>query len=150
VRWRSPFPHFLIERANIGSVQLQMSRIKVILAAVIPALVMLVSWDWIGDSTRSCCGDNFRCLFSAEGNGKHKSSTADHSFDSTARRWSRRVNVQRGTDGFGTPVAPAQTEIRPEQTISSFVPLPGGRERIQSWQFFWRTALEPRAPSFVS
>ena len=140
----------LIERSNTSRVQLKMSRVKVILVAVIPALVMLVSADFFATPTSSWRGDNFCSLFSAQGSGKHKSPTADNSFDSAARCWSRRVNVQRGRDGFGMPVAPAQTAIRPKQTIRSFVPLPASLERIQSWQFLWRTALEPRAPSLVS
>ncbi len=127
-----------------------MSRVKVILIAVMPALFMLVSADCFGDSTSSCRGNSFRCLFSAAGNGKHGSATGDNSFDSTVQRWSRRVNVQPGTDGFGPSVTLAQTPIRPEQTISPFVLLPASLERIQSWQFLWRTALEPRAPSLVS
>ncbi len=111
---------------------------------------MLVSADCFGDATSSCRGNNFCCLFSAQGTGKHNSPTVDNSFDSTVQRWPRRVNVQPGTDGFGVPVALAQTPNRPEQTISSFVPLPASLERIQCWQFLWRTALEPRAPSLVS
>lgn len=140
----------LIERSNTHSVQLKMSRVKVILVAVMPALFMLVAADSFGDATNSCRGNTFCCLSSAEGSGKHKSPPADNSFDSTVQRWSRRVNVQTGTDGFGTPVVLAQTAIRPEQAISSFVPLPGSLERLQSWQFLWRTALDPRAPSLAS
>ena len=140
----------LIERSNTGRVQLKMSRVKVILVGVMPALFMLVSTECFGDSTSSCHRDNFCCLFSPGGSGKHKSPSADNSFDSTVQRWTRRVNVQPGADGFGRSVALAQTPIRPEQTISSFVPLPASLERIQSWQFLWRTALEPRAPSLVS
>ena len=140
----------LIERSNTSRVQLKMSRVKVILVAVMPALFMLVSTDCLGDSTSSCHRDNFCCLFSPGGSGKHKSPSADNSFDSTVQRCTRRVNVQPGTDGFGTPVALAQTVIRPQQTISPFVLLPTNLEPIQSWQFLWRTALEPRAPSSVS
>ena len=142
--------HALIERSNTNNVQLKMSRVKVILVAVMPALFMLVSADCFGDATNSCRSDKFCCIFSAQGSGKHSSPSVGNSFDSTVQRWSRRVNVQPGTDGFGTPVALAQTVIRPQQAISSFVPLPANLERIQCWQFLWRTALEPRAPSSVS
>lgn len=127
-----------------------MSRVRVILVVVMPALFVLVSADCIGDSTTGCGCDNLRCLFSADGGGKHKSPSADGSFASTVQRWSRRVNVQPGTDEFGTPVALAQPRIQAEQAISSFVPPLTSLELIQSWQFLWRTALEPRAPSSVS
>jgi hypothetical protein len=141
---------FLIERSNTSSVQLKMSRVRVILVAVMPALFLLVSADCFGDQTTGCGCDNLRCLSSAQGSSKHKSPSADNSFDSTFQRWTRRVNVQPGTDGFGAPVALAQTPARPEQTIPSFVLSPVSLELIQSWQFLCRTALEPRAPSLVS
>ncbi len=127
-----------------------MSRVKVILVVVMPTLFLLVSADCIADPTTGCGCDNLRCLFSAEGGGKHKSPSPDNSFASTVQRWSRRVNVQPGTDGFGAPVALAQTPFRPEQPILSFVPPFTSLELIQSWQFLWRTALELRAPSLVS
>ncbi len=140
----------LIERANKRRVQLKMSRVRVILVVVMPALFLLVSADCFGDPTTGCGCDNLRCLFSAEAGGKHKSPSADNSFASTVQRWSRRVNVQPGTDEFGAPVGLAQTPLQPEQGISSFVPPLTSLELIQSWQFLWRTALEPRAPSLGS
>jgi hypothetical protein len=127
-----------------------MSRVKVNLVVVMPALFLLISADCFGDPTTGCGCGNFRCLLSAEGGGKHKSSSPDSSFAPTGQRWSRRMNVQPGTDGFGPTVALAQTPIRPDQTISSFVPPLASLELIQSWQFLWRTALEPRAPSLAS
>ena len=140
----------LIERSNTSRVQLKMSRVKVIVVVVMPALFLLVSGDCFGESTTGCACDNLRCLFSAEGGGKHKSPSGDSSFASTVQRWSRRVNVQPGTDEFGAAVALAQTPLRPEQAISSFVPPLTSLELTQAWQFLWRTALEPRAPSSVS
>jgi hypothetical protein len=107
-----------------------------------------VSADCFGDLTTGRGCNSLRCLLS-QGSGKHKAASADNSFESMVQ-WCRRVNVQHGTDGFGPPVFLAQSTIRPEQTISSFIPLPASLERIQSWQFLWRTALEPRAPSLVS
>jgi hypothetical protein len=140
----------MIERSNTSRVQLKMSRAKVNLVVVMPALFLLVFADCFGDPTAGCGRGNFRCLFSAEGGRKHKSSSPDSSFAPTGQRWSRRVNAQPGTDGFGAPAALAQTTVRPEHTIPSVVPLPAGLELIQSWQFLWRTALEPRAPSLAS
>lgn len=141
---------FLIERPNTSRVQLKMSRVKVILVVVMPALFLLVSADCFGEPTTGCGCADLRCLFSAEGDGKHKSASAENSFDPTIQRWSRRVNFQPGAGGSGAPVALAQTPIRPEQTISSFVLPSAGLELVQAWQFLWRTALEPRAPSLVS
>lgn len=142
---------FFIERSNTSRVQLKMSRVKVILVVVMPALFLLVSADCFGDPTTGRGCSNLRCFLSSQGGGEHNSLPAEaNSFDSTVQRWSRRANVQPGTDGFGEPVVLAQASLRSEQTISSFVPLPASLERTQSWQFLWRTALEPRAPSLVS
>ena len=140
----------LIERSNARRVQLNMSRVKVILVVVMPALFLLVSADCVGYPSAGCGCASLDCLFSAEGSGKHKSPSADNSFDSTVQRWSRRVNARPGTDGFGAPVPLAQTPARPEQTIPSCIPQPASLELIQSWRFLWRTASEPRAPSSVS
>ncbi len=140
----------LIERSHASRVQLNMSRVKVILVAVMPALFLLVSADCFGAPTAGCGCTNLHCLFLAAGSGKRQSPAADSSFDSTVQRCCRRVSAQPGTDGFGAPVALAPTPVRPEQTIPSVVPSPAGLELIQSWQFLWRTALEPRAPSSVS
>jgi hypothetical protein len=137
-----------LERSNTSRVQLKMSRVRVILVVVMPALFLLVSADCFGDPTASC--DNLPCLLSAQRSGKNESSSADNSLGYTVQHSSRRVNVQSGTGGFGAPVALAQTATRPEHTTPSFVPLPASLELIQSWQFLWRTSLEPRAPSLVS
>lgn len=141
---------FLIERSNTSRVQLKMSRVKVILVSVMPAFLLLVSADCFGVPTIGCRCDNLRCLFSREGGGNHKSPSTDISFDSAVRRWGRQVSFQPGTDGFGTTVALAQALTRPGRTIPPFVPLPASLELNQSWQFLWRTASEPRAPSLVS
>ncbi len=138
----------LIERSNTSCVQLKMSRVKVILVVVMPALFVLVSVGCFGNPTTGCGCDNLSCLLSAQASGKSKSAAS--AVASTVQRWSRRANVQPGADEFGAPVALAQTPIQPEQTISSSVPPLTSLELIQSWQFLWRTAFEPRAPSLVS
>ncbi len=127
-----------------------MSRVRVIVVVVMPAFFLLVSADCFGDPATGCGCDRPPCLFPAQRSGKNKPSPADNSLGYTFQHSGRRVNVQPGTDGFGAPMALAQTAIRPEQSIHPFLPLPASLELIQSWQFLWRTAMEPRAPSLVS
>lgn len=131
-------------------VQLIMGRVKIILGLVLPALFLLVSADSFGVPTTGFGRDNLRRLHCSKGSGEHKAPLADNSFDSTVQRWTRRVNVQPGTDGFGPTATLAQPPSRPEQTIPSFVSLPASLERTQCWQFLWRTASDARAPSLVS
>ena len=127
-----------------------MSRVKVILVAVMPALFLLVSADCYGDPTTRCGCDKLRFLFSADGNSKHTSPLADIAFGQAVQRGSRRANVQPRTDGFASPVSLGQTQsFRPGQNTLSLLPSIS-LELAQSWQFLWRTALEPRAPSSVS
>ena len=141
----------LIERSNTSCVQRKMSRVKIILVAVMPALLLLVSVDSFGDSTTRCGCDHLRCLFSPDGSSKQGSPSLDNSFDQAVHRGGRRANLQPRTDSFSPLVTPAQTEIpRPGQNGSS-PGLPGiSLHLARSWQFLWRTALEPRAPSLVS
>jgi hypothetical protein len=137
----------LISHPNASRVELKMSRVKVILVAVLPAMFLLVSVDSFGDC--SGCGD-FRCLLSAEGGGKHNPPSADTSFDQVVQRCGRRINVQPGADGF-SPADLAQTHTTEldQEIPSSTFPIVS-LELAKSWQFLWRTALEPRAPSLVS
>ncbi len=75
--------------------------------------------------------------------------TPENSFDQAARRWSRRAAIQPGFDLFISPAAigryqfPLLAELGP-------VDVPGLLGLSQGWQFHWRTALDPRAPSPVS
>ena len=125
---------------------LKMSRVRVILVAVWPAMLLLVSVDGFGDYYG--CGE-FSCLLSVEGGGKHNPPSGDTSFDQAVRRWGRRINIQPGPDGF-SPAALAQRQPQSDHVIFSSVSFPVKLELAKCWQFLWRTASEPRAPSLVS
>jgi len=141
----------LTERFLTKGVEVKMSRVKVILVAIMPALFLLVSADCFGDSTTRWGCNNFRCLFSADRNGKHKLPLADNSFAQAVHHLVRRTNVQPRTNGFAAPVALAQTPTLQLEQPGLSLGLPDiNWELAQSWQFLWRTALEPRAPSLVS
>ena len=128
-----------------------MSRMKVIVVVMMPVLLLLVSADFYGDPSTHCRCVNLRRLLSAGGSNKHSSSSADNLFDQAVHRASRRSNLEPRTDGFASTVTPTQTQLpQPEQSSLSLVLPNVSFELAQSWQFLWRTALEPRAPSFVS
>jgi hypothetical protein len=141
----------LIQLSKTSRLQVDLSRLKVILVVTVPAFFLLASADYFGDATSRCGYDNLPCLLSAEGNGKHKSPSSGNSIEPMVQRWSRRVNFQSGTQLFAGPLALAQTRsIHPEQAILSFLPSSPSPELANTWQFLCRAALEPRAPSLVS
>jgi hypothetical protein len=120
------------------------------LVSLIPALVLLASVDCLSDSFASCGCIGLSCLLSADGHCKHNQCATDNSFDKAAQRWSRRLNVQAGSDGF-SPVALALWQsVLPDQKVQPIDSPVADLELGQSWQFLWRTASEPRAPSPVS
>jgi len=142
----------LIERPHKHEVELKMSRrIRVTFIAVMPALFLLASADSFGSSSIRCIRANGHCLFSAQGHGKQKSATAESAFAQNLHRFGRRINGKSGADEFASPTDLAHSPTcapRPRilaRVLSTNIP-----ELTQSWQFLWRTALEPRAPSSVS
>ena len=77
----------LIERSNTSHVQLKMSRVKVILVVVMPALFLLVSADCFGDLTTGRGCNSLRCLLSSRREPQTQVGSADNSFESTVQRW---------------------------------------------------------------
>ena len=140
----------LIERPNANEVELMiMSRTRTMLLIVIPALFLLASLDCFSGPVISSGCNLGRCLFSAGGHRQSKSSCADNPFDQTVRRWGRRISVQPRTDGFASTLALVHAHFPPPNLTVYSVCL----HRVHSglpWQFLWRTASEPRAPSLVS
>ena len=124
-----------------------MGRVRVILVTVLPAMFLLVSVDGFG----ACGGgDNLRGFLAREGGAKHKSPSADTAVHSAVQRWSRRINVLPGIDGFLPPALAQRPSTQPGQPIGCFCLAGASLELAKRWQFLWRTASEPRAPSLVS
>jgi hypothetical protein len=83
--------------------------------------------------------------------GEHHRMPDARSYEQLARLLNRRVGMQSGPGGFPVPVAGS------EQPLAALGPVclsvSSSAESLalgQCWQFRWRTALEPRAPSSVS
>lgn len=148
---KSTTKNVLIERVTPNRVQLTMSRARAILVSVIPALMLLVSLDCFSDSF-SCCGhEDSGCSISSAGHSKHGQPTTDNALDQAVYRLSRRLNAQLGSDGGYSPAALALSQFAPLQSTDCSAAVPPTNPRLaQVWQFHWRTASEPRAPSSVS
>ena len=126
-----------------------MSRAKAILVTVIPALLLLASVDCFGDSPCLRGHGAFGCL-NAE-SGRRKQPPPGKGVDLAVQRWNRRAHVQRSFDDFSSPAAAAlPVTPTPTPAFYSFKVCFANQGLAQCWQFHWRTASEPRAPSAAS
>jgi hypothetical protein len=143
---------FLVERLGVNRVKRTMARVKTVLALLIPALWLVASMSCALDPVNGFVSEGSSPTLTVRGNGKADSSIPSDSLAQSARRWSRRINTQSGHDGPSTPAALTSGQFPPTIQNAS---LPA-RSSLFSlnlgncWQFYWRTALEPRAPSSVS
>jgi hypothetical protein len=141
----------LIEHRHENRVELMMSRARAILVSLIPALLLLASADCFSTPLSPCGGDALCSLRSAGDHAQHNQPPADNSFAQVVQRWSRRLNAPPGCAGFAAPPAlTVSPSVLPGLIVARIaLPLPN-LELAQCWQFHWRAALEPRAPSLVS
>jgi hypothetical protein len=140
-----------VERPNLIGVKGTVNRARAILVCLFPALWLVASANCLVDPVSVCAGNGLASSVSGRGHGRHDPSNAVSSLERSARRWSRRLNVQSGPDGFPTPAMLSQLrlpELEPVEACS--VGSQSSLGLAKCWQFLWRTALEPRAPSSVS
>jgi hypothetical protein len=88
---------------------------------------------------------------SASSQGERQRMPVARSFEQLARLLNRRFGTQSGPDGFSVaapgpdlPLAPFGRACLSASSSDESLAL------AQCWQFRWRTALDPRAPSSVS
>ncbi len=142
-------PDGCFERPNALRVKMMMSRARAILVSVLPTMLLVASFNCAGSPVCATLGHPGSTLH-ADGHSRHELAV-DNSFSQAMRRWSRRIKAQLGPDGFAPLANLAQSQFAsPAQTID-FAALPSASpELARCWQFHWRTAPEPRAPSLVS
>jgi hypothetical protein len=121
-----------------------------ILISLLPVLLLVGSANCVGAPV---CNHDRPGAASGIFGGKqaeHDTATCDDSLPQAARRWSRRVNLPPGADEVVSLFLTARSFFQPpNQTESADVPRPTP-DLAQCWQFHWRTAFPPRAPSLVS
>lgn len=130
-----------------------MNRAKLILVSLISGLFLVGSVKGsVNCFGNAVCGfashQHFQDSVSTDFQPRHEAVTAPNSFEQCARRWTRRTNAQHCGDDFTIPGAIAQNKflLTPgfAETTDSCQCSP---DLAQCWQFQWRTASEPRAPS---
>jgi hypothetical protein len=141
----------MFEHLDGNPVEFVMSRARAILVSLIPALLLAALVNGLGELVTCCACDHPGSSLCSSGHSRHDNPPANDSFDQAVQRWSRRLNVQPGADGFTPPATLAQAQFAlPDRSITPVILPRLNPELTQGWQFHWRTVLEPRAPSLVS
>jgi hypothetical protein len=128
-----------------------MELVRTVICSLLPALWVLAAGHCLADSVSGCPDGCGWSLVSARDGSDHAPLKDVRSFEQSARLLNRRMGVQTGWGGPLVPVAvsaPGFSELEQAPT-----PLAVSTEALglaKCWQFYWRTASEPRAPSSVS
>ena len=140
----------VFERLQGRGVKPTMARVRVILTLLLPTLCMAGGQCVLGPvggyTVYLACAS-----LSDSRQGEHQRMPVARSFEQVARLLNRRVGTQSAPGGFPVPMAGSEQQFAALGPVclsvfSSAESLALG----QCWQFRWRTALEPRAPSSVS
>ena len=146
--------HFVtgaIERLRSLGVKASMELVRTVICSLLPALWVLAAGHCLADSVNGCPDGSGRTLVSAREGSDHAPLKDVRSFEQSARLLNRRAGMQTGWGGLLVPVAisaPGFGEL--EQASAPPTVSTDAFGLAKCWQFYWRTASEPRAPSSVS
>jgi hypothetical protein len=128
-----------------------MVRVKVMLVWLLPTLGLAGSGQYVFEPVGGFPACFARAAFSAAEHGKRPRMPDVRLFEQLARLQNRRVGTQTGPSGFLVPVPGSETQFLALRRV--YLPAVSSEAALglaKRWQFQWRTALEPRAPSLVS
>ena len=140
-----------IERLQARGVKASMDFVRTVICSLLTALGVLAAGHCLANPESGCpvgCG---RIVVSAPAGSDHAPLPDVRSFEQSARLLSRRLGMQPGWGGLLMP-ADVSTSMLGELEQAS-APLTVTTDALglaKCWQFYWRTAAEPRAPSSVS
>ena len=139
------------ERLGSRGVQATMNRLRVMLVWLLPTLCVAAAehcvLEPVSGNPAGCLG----ALLSASRQGGHTRLPDARLFEQSVRVVGRRIGTQSGPSGFPLPLPGSQ--LAPAgfgQVCLCAFSSDESLALAQCWQFRWRTALEPRAPSSVS
>ena len=140
-----------IERQGARSVKGTMDRVRTVICSLLPVLWVLATGDCLADSVRGCPDGCCQTSVSATKDHGHAPLTDARASEHWARLLNRRVGSQTGWAGLLMPaVAPGSGLGEVEPTFAPVTVSSDALGLAKCWQFHWRTACEPRAPSSVS
>ena len=121
------------------------------LGSLLTALLLLATGYCFLESISEHAGDRQVASIAATRPGTRFPIQDSCSFEQSARCWNRRVLVHSGPDGFPVFLAASDWALPSLPQADGHLTICDGPLGLaKSWQFHWRTALEPRAPSSVS
>jgi hypothetical protein len=138
----------MIERCATDGVEGIMTRTRTVLISLIPAFWLVAAMNCLGQALGAGNDASTHGFLLTTAHGTHDIPSLESSRDQAFRRGGRRINFQPSEDDFSPPSLVQIAQLASGQTASLLLHLPAGL--AQRWQFLWRTALEPRAPSSVS
>lgn len=128
-----------------------MVRVKVMLVWLLPTLGLAGSGQYVFEPVSGFPACFSRASFSAAERGERSRMPDVRSFEQLARLQNRRMGTQSGPSGFPVPVPGSEPQLLALGRV--YLPAVSSEAALglaKCWQFHWRTALEPRAPSSVS
>jgi hypothetical protein len=140
-----------VERLRGCGVKGSMDFVRTVICSLLPALWVLAAGHCLADSVSGCPDGCGWTLVSAREGSDHAPLKDVRSFEQSARLLNRRAGMQTGWGGLLVPVAvsaPGFGEL--EQASAPLTVSTDALGLAKCWQFYWRTASEPRAPSSVS
>ena len=140
-----------IERLRGRGVKASMDLVRTVMCSLLPALWVLAAGCCLADPVSGCADGCGRTLVSANEDSGHAPLKDVRSFEQSARLLNRRVGMQTGWGGLLMP--PAVSTPMLGELEHAYAPLTVSTDALglaKCWQFYWRTASEPRAPSSVS
>jgi hypothetical protein len=137
--------------STFGSVEFIVNQVRMLLALCLPLLWLAASASCALDPINRCPSAPPASSVSARGHTKDEAANSVCSFDRSARRLSRRENDRSDLAAFLSPMATFPFQLPAEPHIGTFsIGSACCFGLAKCWQFRWRTAFEPRAPSSVS
>ena len=139
------------ERLGGRGVKATMDRLRVMLVWLLPTLCVAAAGQCVLEPVSGDPAGCLRASLFASRQGKHPRLPDARLFERSARVVGRRMGTQSGPSGFPAPLPGSEAGACALGRVclcafSSDTSL----GLAQCWQFRWRTALEPRAPSSVS
>jgi len=128
-----------------------MEQVRVILVTLLPAFWLVASDSSAAKTAGACTHSPGRALVSACDHGKKGPLQDALALGQKGRHSTGRLGTQPGPNGFTPTFADSRYQLPRLERVGLFSPVAQAPPDLtKCWQFFWRTALEPRAPSSVS
>ena len=132
-------------------VKASMDRVRIVICSLLTALWVLAAGHCLAGPVSGCPDGGCRTSVSATEGNNHAPLTDVRSLEQSARLLNRRLGMQTGWGGLLMPADVSSFMFAELEHASA--PLTVSADALglaKCWQFYWRTASEPRAPSTVS